>query len=201
MKTTTETVSVQLDETAVQEAMTMYEAVSEAKDLELVNEKDYENAGALLVELSSHRKVLESKRDEVLKPLNAAVKKIREWYKPAFESLTRAEGTMRTLMLSYKRREAEAKELAAKKAQKLLKDGKTEKAMVLIEQVNEAPVAAQGVSTRKTWTLEVVDASKVPAEFWMIDERALREYAKANAWSNPPPGVKYVQVESLAVRS
>ncbi len=56
-----------------------------------------------------------------------------------------------------------------------------------------------GVSTRKRWTHEVVDAELVPAEYRPVDESLIRKAVVAGV--REIPGVRIYQADGLAVRS
>jgi hypothetical protein len=53
---------------------------------------------------------------------------------------------------------------------------------------------------RKTWDFEVLDASKVPAEFLMVDEVKLRKAVLAADGKIEVPGVRVFQKESMTIR-
>jgi type I site-specific restriction-modification system R (restriction) subunit len=64
--------------------------------------------------------------------------------------------------------------------------------------------APTGTSTRKVWKVTAIDKAQVPAEFLVVDEKAIREAMRTGLRENgnPPeiPGVTFEQVPELAVR-
>lgn len=71
-----------------------------------------------------------------------------------------------------------------------------------IEKEHAAAVASvsanKATGVRKTWTFRVTDASKVPAEFLVVDEKKIREAVRAGA--REIAGVEIYQEASIAVR-
>lgn len=55
------------------------------------------------------------------------------------------------------------------------------------------------ISAKKVWEFEVIDESKVPNEFKIVNEKAIRAAVKAGVRNIP--GVKIYQTETLAVKS
>ena len=57
-----------------------------------------------------------------------------------------------------------------------------------------------GVAPRKVWRARVVDATKVPREFLMVDESKLNKFAVAMGGQAKVDGVEFYQEESLTRR-
>lgn len=85
------------------------------------------------------------------------------------------------------------------------------------EQIISAPVQAQpvfvppvvvprtvptvaGLSTRKVWKFRVVDETKIPREFLMVDESKLRKFAGAMQEQAKVEGVEFYAEDSAVVR-
>lgn len=64
---------------------------------------------------------------------------------------------------------------------------------------SEVPIV-RGVSGRKTWDFEIVDATKIPREFLMVDEQKIRGVVRAMKGQTQIPGVRAFESESLAFR-
>lgn len=68
--------------------------------------------------------------------------------------------------------------------------------------VPEAPAlrsASGSVATRKRWTHEIVDESRIPRQYMKVDEQAIRQAIRDGA--REIPGVKIEQASELAVRA
>ena len=176
------------------------EILDYANTVTVRDEDDYESIGGFLVDVKKEIKNLTAQRETITKPLNEALKKVREMFKPALDSLSSAEIALKSAMLTYKQEEESKRQLLLAAAPKALVAGRHAEAMALINSIKEEPTT-KGVSSIKRWKLEVVDAELVPGNFWMIDERALLADAKESGWKEPPPGVRYYQEESMMVRT
>lgn len=107
--------------------------------------------------------------------------------------------------------EAEAKAEAekAKEAQvdALIEAGDLEKAEAVMEAPTPEPVAAfvpeekpekvAGAGTRKIWKARVLDSTKVPDMFKIVDQKALDAYAKSTKGTQKMEGVEFYQETQL----
>ncbi len=200
--TTTRALTVTVDDSHGPSSTSLRDYQQAQRDafiMTVTGDGDYALAGEMLVETQREVRSLEDQRDDIVKPLNDALKRVRALYKPALDSLTATKESIKKAMLSYKTQLEASKAAAAAEARRLMAAGQSKAAMALVDHVNTEAVAT-GVSSRKTWKLRVVDPKKVPKEFWIIDEAALRREAVASGWNDPPTGVEYYQEESLTAR-
>lgn len=167
--------------------------------LVLDDDEDYTTCAALLTEVRVETKTLTAQRDAIVKPINEGLKRLRALYKPALDSLTAAENALKEALLAFRTRQEQQRQLAEAAAHAALAEGDHDEAMAHIQTVVQAPPAAVGISARKTWKLRVVDISRVPRQFMVVDMASLRADAKRRSWGEPPPGVEYYQEEGLAV--
>lgn len=168
--------------------------VAEAKALKIKSPEDMENAVELLSRLNKENDRIVKDEKELTNPINEALKKIREKYRPAKDILSQAITIARRTISDYQTKEdakAESKkEAIALKAAEGKMGGET--AIRKMDEVNtpEAKVAtAHGsVSFREDEKFEVTDHTKLPWEYLIPDEVAIRKAMKANLHL---PGVRY----------
>jgi hypothetical protein len=105
-------------------------------------------------------------------------------------------------------------EAAVQEAQRLQEAGRNEQAQQVIEQAVEAPAAVvildkqefvpkvQGVSTRKgKWKGRVIDESKVPDQFWVLDQKIIDRYADTFKGMAKAEGIEFYQEDAaISVR-
>lgn len=139
-----------------------------------------EQAAGMVRKIREHRRGLEADRDGLIKPLQSVVRKLRAKYKTPLDLLTDAENHLRAAVIAYQERER-AKQQAA-----------------LVEAQSKAEVAAavtalaprpEGYHERYTYSARVVDPSKVPAEYWTIDQAKLDRVVAAAKGEIEIPGV------------
>ena len=164
-------------------------AIVKASELAILDNKGYELAGAMLVELKTYAKRVEEYWEQPKKSAHKAWKDICAKEKTMLDPLEKAEKTIKTKMGEYQRQQ-EAKERAIREelkrrqreeAERLLREAEEKEAAgdilgadlalaqaELMEQ--SAPVAAiqqpnaAGVSSRKVWKARITDESQVPVE-------------------------------------
>ncbi len=108
--------------------------------------------------------------------------------------------------------EAKAKAIAEAKAEgdkQLAKDIKADKVAVMSEVVARPVEKVAGVSTRKTWNIQVVSvmdlvkavaAGKAPIEYLLPNTSALTNVARATKGQIVIPGVRMIEVTTIAGR-
>lgn len=197
-------VNVQVDERRIARTVADHAQAADSIQLkdELESDQDYKAHGELLSGLRTTVKDMTAQRDSMTKPLKDVVKRLTEMYKPTLDSLARLEGGVKRLMLDYRAKEEARKALLHAETQRLLASkskAKQREAIGIVAEINEEEPRARGTSVRKVWRAVIKDESKVPREFWVVDERAVRADAVARGWSDPPPGVEYVQEDTMAV--
>lgn len=97
-------------------------------------------------------------------------------------------------------RAAEAKRLWAegqRAAAKAVKAAPVVVAPVLMPE----PVKQAGEASRVVWKFKIIDASKVPDNFKVVDEVALGKFARAMGPKASCPGVEFYSEKQIAVRS
>lgn len=187
-------------------------ALEKASALIIVGDEHYEEAASLLEHIKDFKiRVMESTKPlvEAAHKAHKAVKdQQNKFLAPVNEAaaiLGRKMGTyqeerelerLRIQRVEQDRLDAEAKTEAAELAEIIL-DENPELAMTM-EDNAQAPVAVvpslapkvKGQQIRKTWHCEVIDASKVPREFMIPDEKAIGAYVRARKDSARIEGVR-----------
>lgn len=201
----------------------------EVKSLRISSQSDYDYAAKLLSNIKSIGKMAEEARKKITTPLDQAKSAVMDLFRPTSTAVENLERHLKGLMIAYVteqerirreqedklRREAAAKEAAEKKrleerAAKAEASGKTEKAEELRQQAEEvfvsAPIIASnvqkvdGISMRKNWKARVVDATKVPREYLIVNEPMLDKMAKATKGELNIPGVEFYSEDIISSR-
>ena len=175
-------------------------------------------------EVKARGKEIEARIDKILKPLNEARNVLLEEKRISLAPFIEWEKTIKMKCTAYvtKREEeaAEAKRKADEEARKMAEDARLahaatveatqgrEAATTLLEQpvtpvpaakVPEPPKTA-GASFTEKWKHEVVDASVVPREYLIVDDKTLAALATALKNKAVVPGVRFYPVTSLSFR-
>jgi len=161
--------------------------VLQARKLVIESAEDMKQSAELLSKCNKYLDGITENKELLTRPLNATLKEIRGRYRPIEDILTTAIDALRTEQGRYqtemlrKQREEEAK-IAAR-----VKEGKGNlKLETAVRKIDELEKIEATVSTdngtvkfREQKVLKVTDASLIPDEYWVLDEKALLEALKA----------------------
>jgi hypothetical protein len=165
------------------------------------------NATMQPIVADAHRahKTAKSKQKELLAPVEAAVKVIGRKmgdYQAQCERQRKAEEAM---LLAQAKKEQE--ESALEFAEALEEGGNGDVANAMLENIPDIQVRAEsfaprvsGTVTRTTWLFEIVDASMLPLEYMMPDEKAIRAMVKAKKGDTAIPGVRAYSETTVGAR-
>jgi hypothetical protein len=146
-----------------------------SQSLEVKNDDDYQSALSEGKTIKEHMEMIVSRKEEITKPMNAALKSVRDLFKPLEMAGETALATIKRKMLSFtnkKQRKAEEERL---KLAKKVETGymKPETAVARMDAIKEQPktvVTENGSSTTKTVTkYRVTDKKLVPLDFMEVD--------------------------------
>lgn len=146
-----------------------------------------ENASAmnLKAKLKETGKAIKERKEEITKPLNAALKSARELFAPIEASFEAADRFLATKLLAYKQQveaaaRAEEAKIAAKVEAGKMKIETAEKKLEKVEHIEKTTHTTHGdVQFRKIKKVRVTDESKVPDKYWVLDMVAVRRDALA----------------------
>lgn len=178
-----------------------------------------ENMTDMLKVVKMRKTKSEEARKSLVKPLNDHVKFINEQFKDAAAPLVQADHIGRRKLTDYMReqerirREEEARirkeeeERRLVEAEKLEQAGDADGAEKALEEAIHVPAAPRAAPTRgnfasshtrKVWTHKLVDLSEVPAEFLMLDEKAVKR--AIDSGTREIPGLEIYQDEQISIR-
>ncbi len=171
------------EETEVQEDMPLQQeiaeelqdtqaALQEIGDFAVASAEDEEFVGELLRDVKSKNNALEAKKKRATAPLNASLKEIRSWFKPAQQALSQLERELKSKVITYHRQLAAEREAELRKLREAKSLEAAKAAQVAITQAQTPTTASIRVSKR--WDFEVNDLSLVPREYLTLDTSAVR---------------------------
>lgn len=190
----------------------------------VIDAESYEAAGERLLDVKAYRKGVADHFDPHIKNAHRAHKALLADKKKHDQPAIDAERRIKSAMLEWRKAEdarAEAERAAAEaaaraeaEAQQLAHAAELEAAgepeaaeAVLDAPTPVAPVAkrkaapkVKGVSIRKVWTFEVVDAAKIPRQFLTIDESKIGQVVRAMKGEAEKliPGIRVIAQDSMA---
>lgn len=139
-----------------------------------------------VTEIKEAKEQVELQRSMFIEPLENVIKLYRGYFKPALDSLTRAEAAGKEAMEHY----LIASETERVKLLDAVEDAHTEaqrEALIAKADTHDiAPIA--GLVVRKTWTGEVVDEKKIPREYMEVSVTRLKKATQAAGKDPKIPG-------------
>jgi len=177
-----------------------------AENLKILTEEDYTEATNILLRAKEAAKLAEEEKNKVLKPLKAALKAEQDRWKPLESLFTKINELVRPKMLGFvneKERKARAEQEALAKK---IEAGMIKKAETIerhVERIKDIVpdrtihTGSGSSSIRKIKTMNIVNESQIPDEFWVIDMVKLREAVLKKDIAVPGTTVTYEN--SLAI--
>ena len=175
MNTITTTDRVDLEWSKLQSTKDVFIQLSEeALQIKVTDDVSLAIANQKLSAVNNHLKLIEEKRTELKKPYLDAGKKVdavaKDLSEPLNNSIQYLKNQIKEWNLELLRREQELKQQAP--ANSLFEDNINHELAMLESQ--------KASNVRHNWKFDVVDISRVPVQFLMIDEAKVREWIKAN---------------------
>ncbi len=187
--------------------------LTQAQDLIVATADDYEGAAGVLKTLTARESEVKANKAKLWDPLAVLTSNIQAIFNPPLKVLDQAKKLVSAKMGSYAQeqeniqrekqriadQEAEdARQKLRAKAEKAEDAGMHDRAAVIEARAQsvQAPTievetpAVSGIQLRKRWLFEVTDASLVPREYLMVDERLIRAEVNAKEALAEIPGVR-----------
>lgn len=183
--------------------------LSELRDIELETDDDVVFGERELARVRRVRKELDAKRKSVTQPLNASLRELNGWFRPALVALDdlsqewdNALGKYRTKVEAARREQLRLAEEATKEAIALCaatpaqpvaaaSDVRALQAVAHEAMLTAAAIQPAGQATYiDRWRWEVTDVSLIPREYLCPDERAIGAAVKDAGETTTIPGIR-----------
>ena len=192
MKTATKKATPSTEQKPV-EALTIQfnSELSTAAKYVVKTREDYEQGQILLSSVHAAEKAIEAKYESIYRPFKSAIDNLAREFKPLRDKAKLAKQTVVNELTRYVRAEEARKQAAI---QKTLSDKrmKEETKEAKIEMIEQAPAFS---GTRKQLVLIVQDVSKIPREYFDLNEMKLKNFLKEGG---SVPGA-YVEYQDIVV--
>jgi phenylalanyl-tRNA synthetase alpha subunit len=199
MNTITTTDRVDLEWSKLQSTKDVFIQLSEeALQIKVTDDVSLAIANQKLSAVNNHLKLIEEKRTELKKPYLDAGKKVdavaKDLSEPLNNSIQYLKNQIKEWNLELLRREQELKQQAP--VNSLFEDNINHELAMLESQ--------KASNVRHNWKFDVVDLSRVPVQFLMVDEAKVREWIKANKESlndgDIIAGIKFYKEVSIVTK-
>lgn len=148
----------------------------------------------MLYEVKERAEELDKQQREATEPMMLALERVRGWFRPSKVALNAMEIALKGAISAYRQHLAADRERARLAAAAARTAEDTKAALAKLEAAQ--PRATPGIRVSKVWTFDVVDVSKVPHEFLIVNTPAIRKAIHAGA--REISGVRIYQKEQIA---
>lgn len=126
-----------------------------------------------LAQVKEIKKIIQEKKDSVVKPLNEALKNTRALFKTIEDKVDIIETYLKSEVLRYNTKLLQEQRKREEEAQAKIEAGATfEEATKSVERIEKK---IDAIPTRKIKRLKIIDASKIERQFLVPDEQAIKE--------------------------
>jgi hypothetical protein len=132
-----------------------------------------DQAKASLLEVKEIKKIIEEKKDSVVRPLNEALKNTRALFKPIEDKVEVIESYLKGEILKYNTKLLEEQKKREAEAEKKIKDGATFEEVT--KSIGKVVEKLETIPTRKIKRLKIVDETLIPRKFLIPNEVAIKE--------------------------
>lgn len=171
-KTKTEIIELNTAEAikiAEEKAMTL----ADNSRIKVNSQPTLDQAKTSLTQVKEIKKIVQEKKDSVVKPLNEALKNTRALFKPIEDKVDLIETYLKGEVLRYNTKLLQEQRKREEEAQAKIEAGATfEEATKSVERIEKK---IDAIPTRKIKRLKIIDASKIERQFLIPDEQAIKE--------------------------
>jgi hypothetical protein len=179
-------------------------ALAAANDLVIANDQDLPVATELLAKIKQVGKLIKERKEEITKPLNAALVSARELFKPIETSHAEAEAIIKRKVLSYQdkvetERAAAAAKIAARVEKGTMRTDTAMRKMDDLQEVQTKTSTASGtVSTRTIKKVRIINPELLPRDYLLPDNVKIN---RAALFGVVIPGVEVYEEKTLATNT
>ena len=183
--------------------------IQKATALQVTTELESKYANDLAAACKKAIDKVEDRRKFFVKPLNNHIKSINEEFKKITEPLTETLNILKGKMLIYCQGVREKEEKDIKERTEIV-NGLLGDETPIPEPIKTQVRSSLGMAhTKKVWTWEITDETKIPREFLMIDEKKINAIVRTNTKiikgqsinATVIQGIRVFQKDEIAIRS
>lgn len=150
-------------------------------------------ASQVLHALIAAKEELDNRRTAATKPLNAALREINSWFKPAIDAYDEAVSSVRTRIIMARGQVKEGMDNALRELQRAYDANDEEAVAVALGRHNmlaPATDSVPGLTFSEHWGWEIVDFDAIPRQYLMVNSPLLQSEVKANKGNATIPGIR-----------
>jgi hypothetical protein len=166
-----------------------------------IDQAGMDYAAGLIRATKDEWKRIDTERTKITKPIRDGLQAVQDLFNPPLKNYIEMERLLKERIVACSQAMQRAQYEATLAAQHAFQQGNLPALAAATLAIASADVSApQGVSFRVTWDFEIVDYNKIPAQFWVVNETALRAAIVEAKGQIEIPGVRVVRKEGVALR-
>lgn len=167
------------------------------KALSIKTDKDVEKAAETLINLKVQYDTIEEKRKNYVQPAQETIARINADFKKLTSPRESLIKTIKDKVVEY----ACNRKKELKDKEKALQIETKERSLVLDADMNRAFCDIGELRFKKGYQYKITNKSKIPEQYWVIDEKAIQKDIKDSKGQIKIPGVKVVEesIDSVAI--
>jgi hypothetical protein len=170
--------------------------------LAITDDAEYRQAAEFLIDLKERIKRVDAKRKEFTQPLYDLQKKINAFFKEPLSNYEKAEKKLKGAMAAYQVRKESERKAALEEAKKAAdKEDRAAFTQSMTKAADNIAPEAAGTYTVDVVKFEIEDPSKLPAEYWMPDEKKVGIVVQSLGKETKIPGVRVWVETSIRARA
>jgi len=160
--------------------------------MDITTKDEYDLAGERMANLKEVGSRAKAKMDEIIDPLKLSVKRVEELFKPFINTVKELETQTKAKMIDF----IEKQEAAQRKLEADLDSGKVKSIASYHKKASALTTESESVSIREIEALEIFDLAKIPREYMVPNEAAIRAALKEG---KKVAGARMIKKKSLAI--
>ncbi len=151
--------------------------------LSIQSQDDLESTGKDLQVVKKRLQEVREEKEKIMSPIKEAMQACKDFFDPVIKKLESLDQALRSEVLRWESRlNDEAQERCPGQ---VIKFGRPE---------------AENITTRENWDYEIEDLSKVPRNYFILDEKRMKQIARETKGMVSIPGIKFICNRSVVVR-
>ena len=167
----------------IEQTQKMVEQEAQKANFTVNSQPTFDKAKEVLSEIKATKKTVKEKKEGVTKPLNEALKNVRDLFRPIEDLVNQTELHLKSEIQKYNNKLLEEQKKREEEAEQKLKEAEATGEKVdmnkITKKVENNQKKVEQIKTRKVKKLRIKDETKIPRSYLIPDEKMIKEALQA----------------------
>ena len=167
----------------IEQTQKMVEQEAQKANFTVNSQPTFDKAKEVLSEIKATKKTVKEKKEGVTKPLNEALKNVRDLFRPIEDLVSQTELHLKSEIQKYNNKLLEEQKKREEEAEQKLKEAEATGEKVdmnkITKKVENNQKKVEQIKTRKVKKLRINDETKIPRSYLVPDEKMIKEALQA----------------------